>query len=389
MNQNFILLIILFVLFAITFTNENFIKNKNIVNNSEKKFKQNIKQKNQHIYKDACVLYENTNRTQVIYLKLISALKNLSNQDKIKLGPRCKEEVFIQGTSSNRLKEEVNQVTKIILDRLNENTGYNFKSIYLDTITVFEDKSGNKNFIYNVFVNDSNEEMDIRLYIDVIKYIVKCPEKSEPITCTSVTTPGMSASGVENTFEIGYPQPEQLIPLPSEVITTGGGPDLLSVKGINIHKIPPIKSIHINTVKIYNTNAVINSNNQCITQNGEPTCGNIKGTSLSSSSFNQPTTPFVEPSCVRNKWPVISPIQTDMKAFPAGQASEYWNEKGVPMSTTCNTQETGINGSTTDYPITAQYWANNFVVPKWSGPNNWLFSLTRGDVATEGADFTN
>ena len=45
MNQNFILLIILFVLFAITFTNENFIKNKNIVNNSEKKFKQNIKQK--------------------------------------------------------------------------------------------------------------------------------------------------------------------------------------------------------------------------------------------------------------------------------------------------------------------------------------------------------
>jgi hypothetical protein len=382
MNQNLILLIILFVLFAITFTNEKIIKSydiskigKNVSNIFESKS-----------ISEPCILYENTNRTQCIYMKLVSALKNLSNINQIKLGPQCKEEIFIQGTSTSRLREEVNQITKIILDRLNKQIQSNFQSVYLDTITIYEDENGDKNFIYNVFVNDPNEELDIRLFIDVIKYVVKCPKIEKPITCTSLTTPGMSASGVENTFVIGYPQPEQLIPLPTEVITTGGGPDLLSVKGINIHKIPPIRSIYINTVKIFNTNAVINSNNQCTTQ-CTPACGNIDDTTLSSSAFNQITTPFVEPAHIRNRWPIISPIQTEMKAFPCGKASEYWNEKGVPISVSCNTQEAGINGATTDYPIEASFWRSNFALPKWSGPNSWLFSLTRGSP-NFGADFT-
>lgn len=385
MKQNFILLLISMVLFVFVLVNEKFIKkdiyDNDIKNDNKEKF--NFTNENNN-----CSLFVNTNRTQDIYLKLLTALKNLSNDNKIKLDSNCKEEIYIQGTSPNLLKREVNEITQKIINKLNNILKSNFRIIQLDTINVFEDKDENKNFIYNVFINDPNEELDIRLFIDVIKYVNKTPKKTNPITCAAVTTPGMTASGVENTFEIGYPQPEQLIPLPTEVITTSGGPDVLSAKGINIHTIPEIKSLYINTIKIYNTNAVINANNQCITQYGEPTCGNINGTSLSSSSFNQITSPFIEPAHIRNPWPIISSAQTDMKAWPYGKKSEYWNKKGVPISTTCNTQETGISSSTTEYPVEPSFWRSNYVLPKWSGPNNWLFSLTRGDVATEGADFT-
>ena len=376
MNQNVILFLVILGIFILISTNEN--KKLLIL----KKFNKNIYpkfNKKSCINEDPCFLYENTNRSQVLYHKLITALKKLSHSKKKTLGCNCKENVYIQGTTGNRLKTEVTQVTKIILNKINSITGFYFKQVYLDTITVFEDNKGNKNFKYNVFVYDTNEELDIRLYIDVIKYIIQCPKKAKAITCTSVTTPGM------DTFEIGYPQPEQLLPLPTEIISTGAGGELLSPKGINIKRIEPIKYLHINEVKIYNTNAVINANGKCLM---DPVCGNIKDTTLSSSSFNQPTTPFTEPACVRNKWPRLNDEPRGVTAWPTATESPYWNIFGIPSPPTCNTQNCGTRSSTTQFPIQASFWRNNYVLPRHSSIYRQLFSLTRGDVATEGADFT-
>ncbi len=149
MNQNFILLLISMVLFVFVLVNEKFIKkdiyDNNIKNDNKEKF--NFTNENNN-----CSLFVNTNRTQDIYLKLLTALKNLSNDNKIKLDSKCKEELYIQGTSPNLLKREVNEITQKIIDKLNNILHSNFRTIYLDTINVFEDKDENKNFIYNVFI---------------------------------------------------------------------------------------------------------------------------------------------------------------------------------------------------------------------------------------------
>ncbi len=373
MNQNVLLFSIILIMFAAVSALES-KKHSKSFNPS----KLQLSKKKKCVDEDPCFLFENTNRSQVLYLKLITALKKLSQNQKRTLGCNCKEEVNIQGTSSNRLKTEVSEVTKIILHKVNATTGFYFKKVYLDTITVYEDKIGNKNFKYNVFVYDSNEELDLRFYIDVIKYIIPCPKKSKAITCTSVTTPGMDS------FEIGYPQPEQLVPLPTEVISTGAGGELLSTKGINIKRIEPIRYLYINEVKIYNTNAVINADGKCLM---DPVCGNIKDTTLSSSVFNQPTTPFTEPACVRNKWPRLNDEPRGVTAWPTGAESPYWNKLGIPTPPTCNTQICGTRSSTTQFPIQASFWRNNYALPRNSGPNFWLFNLVRGNTQ-QGADFT-
>lgn len=330
------------------------------------------------VSEDPCFLYENTNRTQTIYLKLVNSLQKISNTNKVKL-ENCKQDIFIQGTTDNRLKTELDEITNRILKTINLHTGFYFIKVYYDTITLLTDQSGNKNFKYNVFIYDPNEELDIRLYVDVIKYIVNCPKKNKKITCASVSNTGM------NDFEIGYPQPEQLLPLPTQIINTSGAPDVLSNDGINIKEIPPIKSLHINEVSVYNTNTVINANGKCVMP---PVCGNIKDTTLSSSLYNGITTPFQEPACVRNKWIRLKDEPKCLKNWPAGTQSPYWNEQGIPTPKTCNSQEMGLRSSTTQIPLEPQFWRSNYVIPKWSGPNNWMFSLTRGDTATEGADFS-
>ena len=327
-----------------------------------------------------CYLYENTNRTQIVYLEILNILKNMSNKNNKKRLENCKRNVYIQGTTDNRLKTELNEISEIILKKINTSgSKYDFKIVSLDTITEFVDPDGNKNFKYLLFIYDKIEEIQLRLYIDVIKYIIQCDVKNNsPPTCASITTPEV------NTFEIGFPQPEQLLPLPTQTVNTGF-PDLLSAEGINIKKIAPIKSIYINEIKIYNTDAVINANGQCIM---DGVCGNIKNTTLSSSAFNQPTTPFQEPACVRNRWMKLPDQPTGVKAWPCGSVSPYWNTKGIPLSVSPDTQYTGIRSSTTQIPITGEYYPTLATIPRNSGPNSWLFSLTRGDTATEGADFT-
>ena len=329
--------------------------------------------------KNGCYLYENTNRTQMLYMKLRDIFGKLSHEksDRRKL-ENCKRNVYIQGTTSNRLKTEIDEINCIILKKIN-NGGFAFKQVFLDTITEFVDPNGNKNFKYLLFIYDPNEELSLRLFIDVIKYSGKINRGSSKLpTCTSVSSPGM------DTFEIGYPQPEQLLPLPTQTVNTGV-PDLLSADGINIKHIAPIRGLFINEIKIYNTDAVINANGQCLM---EGVCGNIKDTSLSSSAFNQPTTPFQEPACVRNKWPILPDQPTGVKAWPCGSVSPYWNTLGIPIDVSPNTQYTGIRSSTVNEPVVGEFYPTLATIPRNSGPNAWLFSLVRGDVSTEGASFT-
>lgn len=372
MKDNVTLIFVIFFIILVIFTSRsysNFSQFNNKNNNSTISIKQ-----------DPCFLYENINRTQLLYVKLRNVLDKISKKPcNIKtLGTNCEEETYIQGTTSNRLKTELKEVTDIVLKNIHKISGFFFKVVYFDVVKVITDKKGNKNFRYNVFVYDTNEELQVRLYIDVIKYIVNCPKKPQQKTCTSATLPGMK-------FEAGYPQPEQLIPLPTQTVNTGAGGFAISNKGIDIIEIPPIKALYLNKVKIFDTNAVINADGKCLP---ESVCGNLPDTTLDESRYNGISTPFQDPSIVRNPWAKLYDEPKGVKAWPCATPSECWNNDGIPNPSTCNSQVAGLRSSTTQFPITPFFTNSLFVLPRWSGLYANLFSLTRGDPATEGADFT-
>lgn len=342
--------------------------------------------KEKNVKVDSCFLYENIDRSQLIYLKLRDVLHNISSKKEITLGDNCKQKVYIQGTYDNRLNTEINEINDIILKKIRILTGFFFKKVRNGTITIFEDEWGNKNFIYDSFIYEYNEQTQIRLFVNVIKIPRKDPENKILKTCTEITNPGM-------TFEAGIPQPEQLIELPTQTVNTGPG-DLLSNKGINIKKIDPIKYLWINKVMIFNTDADINIiDGKCVTPE---VCGDLKGsTTLESSEFNGPTTPWFEPSCIYNKWPILkdNPNNNEcgkkFRAWPAGEMDYFhWNDQGIYLPKTCNSQILGLRTSTTGEPLVANYYPTLATIPRASGPNNWLFEPTRTILPTQRATFT-
>ena len=324
---------------------------------------------------DKC--FVNNNFTQLLYINLLNALKTLSSENKINLGKNCIKNVYIQGTTNNRLTKEVDEITNIILEKLNQKTHMKFEKIFNDVITEYVDKNGTRNFIYNVFIQDRGEELNIRLYIDVIKYISCHNDFTEP----------------KPSYEIGYPQKEQLLPLPEGIISTGPGERISNI-GINIDYIDPIKLLHINEVKIFNTNSVIN-----VTDGSElksPLCGNIyydvskysKGIDSSQVDYPNKDNPYIEPSIKRNKWPVIESQPKNIKAWPCVESSKYWNINGIPLPSKLNSHLMGLKDSTTQFPVTPVVSSALFVLPRWSGNNSWLFSLFRGDPSVDGAKYS-
>ena len=380
MNQNIIFIIVLIILFCMSIYGYN-IQSMSQKDKKTQALKTQVLKTNSInvdvVKEDACFLYENVNRNQTIYMRLVNILNKLSHKKQIRLKDNCKETTYIAGTYDDRLKIEIRQVTEHILNRINSKTGFNFIPVYYDNITEIVDKMGNKNFVYNVYVQDPNEELTFRLFVDAVKFVDPRPKSIPPVTCAEVTTPG------QDTYEIGYPKPEQFIPLPTEVISTPGWLPL-SRRGVNIAYIAPIKSLYINELKIYNSNLVVHANGKCLM---DQICG-FYDNKLDQSLFNGPTTPFQEPACQRNKWPVLPDQPEGVKAWPCAKVSENWDQWSVFKPTCANTQTHGIQSSTVPIPVRAEYWPTHATIPRGSGPSYWLFARTRGDPAIETADFS-
>lgn len=334
----------------------------------------NIKTLNQN--SDPCFLYENTNRHQVLYGKLTNIFDKLSKGKKYNLKGELNE--YVQGTWDDSIILELDEILKQILIKINKKSGFAFKKTSYDIIGEIKENI-NKQFKFNVFIQDPNEELTIRVYIDVVK--IACDDeinKDNIKTCTQITTPEFP------TYEIGIPKTDQYLPLPTEVITTPGF-DTLSTKGINFRKGKPIKYLFLNEIKIYNTNAVINADGKCL---GKSECGNY-GVNLDHSLFNGPSTPFQEPACVRNKWPTLLDQPKCGLEWNCNLKSESWDKFGVRCPDEIVSEDClGTQSSTTPIPNRPEYWPTHVTIPRNSGPNYWLFNLTRGDPSIDGADFS-
>ena len=213
---------------------------------------------------------------------------------------------------------------------------------------------------------DVNNLLKIRFKVNVIQYLIK-REKNKHLTCTQLTNAPFK------NYPIGLPQKNQLIPLPTEVITTSC--EVLSAKGVDFHVPPITKSLYINSIMIDNSTLVVNPGSDCFIQR----VGGVTNTSLENNTVRSDNTPFIEPSKVRNKWPTLSTQPINKGPWPSTQVPFTWNNKGVvnPMpkqGKACPGYTHALNVP----ELNAEYWPNNIRVPRNSGENNWLFDLSRG-----------
>ena len=357
--------------------------------------------------------YLQNNKIQYDFVKLLSNFKDLSNSnDYKKLHPLVSSNIYTYTNITQLVRQELDQVIKPVIAQLN----CKVKGEYFYSITEYknaqvnEDRDGNKQYIVDTFLTDIKTHTGLRVRIDVIKYtairkgtpayrewmkdkegplakalamVRKCDEggdksKEALKSCASVTTPGFDS------FYIGYPAHEQLIPLPTEVITTGRV--VLSGEGIHTNAPTPIKKLHLNYIHLINSDNVVDAFNTDDLSKDIEGMEKQRGDSYIKSrdplEFSEYTrtdkNPNQETAYESNKWPKLKCQPTDRSGWPGTTVPFVWDDLGISPEVKPTKEKPGLTHACRPFPRTGQYWRNNLIVPKWSGNYQWLFSLTSG-----------
>ena len=206
-------------------------------------------------------------------------------------------------------------------------------------------------------------------------------------TCASTTTPEFP------TYVIGTPSKDQLLQLPTQTINTGAGGFALSNIGYDPIKVSPMLGIHVNSIKLFNSNLVLS-------YAGSENMARLGGTTDNTNEFSaykaKNFTPIQDVAKEYNKWPVLNDMPKKVGQWPCKTPSLNWGRDGVPIcgktqkigddmkavddnsdnkfSEKCN----GMRSSVKDMPLQPQHWPTLGGLPRNSGENWWLFDGLSG-----------
>ena len=298
-----------------------------------------------------------------------SKLKSISSSNIIKF--KGNETEMIPQTTDLQTTLDLDEITKRILEKINCKE-YTFVKTNYDRVKKIE-KKDKINYIYEVFLGQLNG-VNISLYkmkANVIIYIT--PEKKRDyVTATEYTNSPFTE------YPIGIPSPDQLVPLATEVIPTGN--EVLGTKTVNPIMKHQINKMHINYVTIYNSTMVLHPD-KATRQTGGYNESTLESSVVEGMANSNPK---LRKSIYRNVWPDINPSKKFN--WPCTPIKFQWNSLGVNTSPNKSTNSCPGYTYNTNYQIDKpaeqafQYWANNIMTPSniRSGPNYWLFDLTRG-----------
>lgn len=365
MNDKYKLSITIIILIVLISLCIYYSPNSNLKNSSY--FLTNFNKNEQFI--DHCKLipdYQIQNLTIFIKDKIVNLLKSFSSNDKLTL-EKCSSNSYIPATTDSHLRDELNQITNLLLKKINNQEDFNLvKSTYGD-LTVSEDTMGNKHFIYELFIRDVKNCFGFKLIVDLIKFVTKKEVKIRNAT----------AGTIFPYYNIGVPSKDQLIPPPMDVIPTGN--DILSTKNIYFEKPDKINYLYINNIDIDNSTLTLSDN----TKIDKPVDGGLSDNSLDYIPLVGDHDPFIEPSKVRNKWPKLWSQPKYEKAWPCVPVSQYWNNEGIYYETKEKPTRDcpGYRTSTTQQPLIGQSWPTHGTIPRNCGTNHWLFDPTNASGA--------
>ena len=289
---------------------------------------------------------------------------------------------YTQSTTNDRLRMNLDMITKYVVLLLNEDEYYNFSKTNYGDVEVWVDKEGNEEIKYELFLLDKRHYFEIKLEVNILKFLYGKRKGEEYAEKTSPY--------IFPHYNIGIPNLDQMIPLPEEVITTGNL--VIGTSTISPNNPVPIKYLYLNGIEIKNSDLIVDyEKDKYPFHRMEVNEKGFSGTNDSTLEYvnilNKPmNAPYIENGLEYNKWITLDAEPKYASQWPAKSPPTYWNadgdyyygkgddKNGDPEK--CNVFTQGIIWSKQKEELQPTLNPTLFGLPRNCGENNWLFELT-------------
>lgn len=317
------------------------------------------------------------NITQYKFKQLFLDIEKI-NKEKIVLNNKSNHNFYTQSTTDDKLRMDLDIISKYVILLLNNNNYYEFSKTNFGDVDVWVDKDGNEEFKYELFLWDKKNYFEIKLLINIIKFIEEKEIDKYGIKEKDLIFPD---------FNIGLPFKDQIIPLPTDVIITGHLDTATSSIKPNIPK--KIKYLYLNQIEIYNSTLIVDYNKDKypfhkldVDENG---FSGITDMSLEYIKIKGGiSNPYLENGRQYNKWPTLDEEPKYMGQYPSKSPPKHWDNDGVYYydkldkldKKLCNIYEPGTRWSEDKELLQPNYWPTLATLPRNCGENYWLFDLS-------------
>jgi hypothetical protein len=350
----------------------------------------NLKHNSKRIENQECLKKSNQN---LINNALSFASK--SQNEISKLTGFCKYKEYVYETLDEQRRRILKLYINIALSLLNKKCinfakqinshSFHFNFIEIINANSAVDKIGNSRWKTDIMIEESSLHLSLRLMIDFtveIEPYIDNKGNNKIETCAEYTTFPFPK------YFIGYPTLDQMIPLPTQIISTGSG--LVLSQGGKNSDYPLFKAIYLNQVWMENSDLTLGTELPSILFSSIPPA--VNDSNLPSSKYpdkksikpNNLPSGWIHNAKSRNKWPKLWSEPRDRFEYPSAPVGYMWNNLGVryPIPEP-DYKNPGIRWSTQQAPRTPYYWPTLTGLPSNGGPNYWLFDQTRGVEANK------
>jgi len=346
--------------------------------------------------------YKYENISQYNFDRLFSKVKKI-NKKQINLQNKSNYNFYTQSTTSDKLRMDLDIITKYVLLILNDDKYYDFAKTNYGDVEMWVDNKGNEEIKYELFLWDKKNYFEIKLWVNIIKIVEEGDKygiKNSPYAFPD--------------FNIGWPFKDQIIPLPTDTVTPGNFD--ISLEGISPNDPSKIKFLYLNQIEIQNSTLVVDYHKNkypfkqmTVDENG---FSGITDQTLEYSVLrnNGPSTPYLENGKKYNQWGTLDSEPKWKGQYPSKAPDIfYWNNDGIyckdkpcgvkktpeikftdmsPENSkgVCDVYEPGTRWSASKEPLQPYFWVSNYQVNKCS-ENEWLFSNLVGTSNAVGGPF--
>lgn len=303
------------------------------------------------------------NETQRRDISLEKVLEKLSSKPKIELN-NCKVNHFTIATIDVIKKKDIDAIVNLILDRLNSISKFHFKRTEYVGITMFKSVDERIRYMIDCYAQDLTQGYSTynqRFLIDVVIF-------------PNIHINNIKSNSQIPSYSLSYPEEDQIIPLPMDVITTAN--EVLNYKGVNIHESQTFSMLYVNEVRILNSNLVLSYKDA----NKMACLGGITDNTLEFTGYCGNNDPKQLKSKEYNKWITLDNQPKKQGQWPCTLVpSFYWDDLGLYPKVKPTPECPGLRSSTKPEELQADYWMATLDTPYFHGPNFWLFDQASGN----------
>ena len=323
----------------------------------------------------------NFNYTQLYYAFIVQ-LFQLISENKKKYDMELKANYAKNTIDYNNL-DSLNQIMKPLLNEIHRYAPKtDFWIVGYESWRIYQDRNSPlKINQIDCWVYDRIGLTQLRLFLEICEMpkknsegVYQCRYKSDPKlkTCAEETTPEFPR------YVIGIPSNDQLIPLPTEVITTGN--EVENFKGLDF-KVPcEYERLWINWVEIFNSSLVLNAYENF---KDEQLKGYDKPTLEYTLWKSKNNSPYQLDNQVNNQWIDPPDIPKGVKNWPCTPLRFEWNSQGVQAPVFPTRTCPGIRHDLEQTPLTPSFFNSYFNQPRGQTQYTWLFVNSNKDMGLQ------